>query len=108
MSPEQIMLIIQALDPGASLNYSSYTKQWYVSARIEISDGSVLTGVAEHTENMQDAITAFFNRLAEIDLDHRVVSRYAGRRREWRWNGAAFAECTRDKVFAREAERAVS
>lgn len=105
MSPENTMLVIQALDPGASVNYSTYTRSWYVSASIEIGNGSILSGVTEHCENVFDAIAAFFNRIADLPHGEYVVTRYHGRRREWRWNGAAFAECTRDEVFAREAER---
>lgn len=108
MTPEQIMLIVQALDPGASVNYSTWTHQWYVSSSLHIGNGSTLTGCAEHRDNAFDAISAFFNRLTELSLDEYVTSDYHGHRREWRWNGAAFAECTRDEVFAREAERSAS
>lgn len=106
MSAVELMLIIKALDPGASVKYSEYTRQWYVESRLSVGNGTVLTGVAEHRGTPNDAIQAFFARLTDLTLDEYVASDYHGRRREWRWNGAAFAECTRDEVFAREAELA--
>lgn len=90
------MLKILALDPDASLRLSRFTELWYVSAKIEIGDGVLLTGVAEHRDSPEAAIGAFFERITNIKLDEYVVSHYCGQRREWSWNGAAFAEVTRD------------
>lgn len=102
MDTDEIMLVLQALDPNATVGYSSYTRQWYVQANISIGNGAILTGATEHRSTPGDAVAAFFNRVADLSLDEYVVSDYLGHRREWRWNGAAFAECTRDEVFSQE------
>lgn len=101
------MLAILALDPDASLLFSTMTHLWYVSARVYISDGAIESGVTEHRETPQAAVAQFFTRLTSLSLDEWVNSTYKGKRREWRWNGTAFAECTRPLVFEREAERAL-
>jgi hypothetical protein len=101
---DRLMLIIKALDPNASVLFSEYTHQWYVSASIEIGDGSMLTGGAEHRNTPNEAVEAFYDRLTSINLDQYVVSKYRGHRREWRWNGAAFAECTRDEALPKPLE----
>lgn len=102
---DRLMLIIKALDPGASVLFSEYTHHWYVGASIEVGNGSVLTGGAEHRETPNEAVQAFFDRLTSIGLDEYIVSKYRGQRREWRWNGAAFAECTRDEALHRDQSR---
>lgn len=105
MTVEEIMLIVQALDPGAALSFSVYTGQWYLHADVHIGDGAFLTGVSEHRPSPDLAVRSFFDRITDLSLGEYVVSDFHGHRREWRWNGAAFAECTRDEVFEREAER---
>ena len=99
------MLIILALDPGASVHLSPYTGKWLVEASIEIGNGSMLTSPCEHADSPDAAIRAFFARLTDLAQDEYVVTRFHGRRREWRWNGRAFAECTREEVLQAEAER---
>lgn len=94
----QYMLQIQALDPSASLQMSEYTRKWYVSARIHLSDGTIESGVVEHRETIEEAIVDYFNRLRTHQVDEFIASSYRGERREWRWNGAAFAECTREEA----------
>lgn len=42
------MLLIKSLDNDASLRLSEYTEGWYVSARIEVVNGSFLTGPNFH------------------------------------------------------------
>lgn len=93
------MLYIQALAPDASVKFSPYTQRWYVSARIDIGDGEMLHGITEHHETADAAVEAFFTRLTEVSLDEYLATEYQGYRREWRWNGAAFAECTRAKAL---------
>ena len=93
------MLIIKSLDSSASLELSEYTQQWYVSARIEISDGSCLSSVTEHEDTPDVAVRAYLNRITEVgvhDHEHVLVTHphtEDGRqRRHWRWNGRAFTE----------------
>jgi hypothetical protein len=89
------MLIIKSLDPSASLELSEYTQQWYVSARIDISDGACLSGVTEHEDTPDVAVRAFLNRITEVgqhDHEHVLVTRFHGERRHHRWNGRAFVE----------------
>ena len=90
---DQEMLLIKSLDDGASLKFSEYTKQWYIEARIEVSDGCVLTGGTEHADTPTLAVSRYLNYLKAVPLD-KVIVTHAGRddRRHWRWNGAAFTE----------------
>lgn len=41
------MQLIQSLDPKATIEYSSYTKQFYVGANIYLGDGACLTGMVD-------------------------------------------------------------
>lgn len=95
MNRNEIMLHIKALDPRASLEFSEWTGQWYVSASVEIGDGGCLVGICEHRPTPDLALSAFLDAARGLDLDHYLVSRHYGERRHWRWNGAAFAEVTR-------------
>lgn len=97
---DDAMLIILALDPTASVKYSGSTHRWYVASRIAIGDGFLLGSVTEHHDSPGSAILAFLGKLTEIGADEFVVSSYQGYRREWRWNGAAFAEQTRESALA--------
>lgn len=99
VSDEEVMAIIDALDPGASLKFSKWTGKWYVAANLEIGDGTILRGITEHHDTPHDAIQAFFSVLTNLSLDEYVASTYCGQRREWRWNGAAFAEVTRHEAL---------
>lgn len=101
---KDMMLVINALDPGASLAFSHHTGMWYVDSRISIGDGTLLNGGSEHRATPEEAVEAFFERLTTLDLDHYVVSKYCGHRREWTWNGAAFAECTRPEALPKPLE----
>lgn len=100
----QNMLLIKSLDPGAKLAYSEYTDKFYVSSSIEISNGYILSGTTEHREGKEQAVNAFLDRLKNLKEDEFIVTRYKGKyRREYKWNGAGFQECTRDWVL--EAQR---
>ena len=93
------MDLIQSLDQDAHTNYSWVTRQYYVTARIEIGDGVCLTSICEHRATPDEAIDAYLDALKRIDLtdDAFLVTTYKQRRREWRWNGSAFVECTREE-----------
>lgn len=92
-SPTHMMLLIQSLDPHASLLLSKWTRKWYVSARIEISDGVMLRGGAKHRDTPVEAIYAYLEWLIDVPSDEMLVTRASyDDRRYWRWNGAAFAE----------------
>ena len=88
------MLIIKALDPSASVAFSEYTNKWYVASRLEIGNGVTLTSPNEHRDSPEDAVLSYFAALTNLSAGEYVVSRYLAIRREWTWNGAAFAECT--------------
>jgi hypothetical protein len=98
---DRLMLTIQALDHFAHLDFSSYTGRWYVSANVEVGNGAFLTGITEHRGDPYEAVRAFFERLTSVPQDEYLVTKYCGHRREWRWNGAAFQECTRREVVER-------
>jgi len=92
-SINQTMLLIKSIDLRAHLEFSEWTKQWYVEARIDIGGDGLLSGGSEHRDTPQEAVVAYMERLCEIDLDHYLVTNAGGdARRHWRWNGAAFAE----------------
>jgi uncharacterized protein YktB (UPF0637 family) len=87
------MLIIKALDDDAHLEYSEYTRQWFVSADIDIKSDGCLIGVVEHADTTDEAVGAFLARITHIKQDELIVTRaLKDDRRHWRWNGAAFAE----------------
>lgn len=91
------MLVILSLDSDASLKFSPMTGKWYVSARIEISDGAVLSGVAKHDENPTDAVVNFMFELCRHTLygqTYVIVGAYTDRRIAYQWNGAAFTVVT--------------
>lgn len=96
MSVTENMLLIKALDSSASLDLSTYTRQWYVSARIEISDGACLSSVTAHRDTPDLAVLAFINALMAVDsnqFDRCIVTNsFRDARRQYVWNGAAFAE----------------
>lgn len=94
------MLSLLAIDPNTSLKLSRYTGHWYIDSNISIGNGVILAGVAEHRSDPDIAIRAVFQKLTSLDLDHFIVTTYRGKRREWRWNGAAFAECTRTEALS--------
>lgn len=89
------MLTIKAIDPTAALGMSAYTRMWYVSSNINITDGAMIFGVTEHRSTPAAAVTAFLDRLRSVDVDDlgHVIVTHDGKegRRHWRWNGAAFA-----------------
>lgn len=93
------MLVLKALDPGADLKLSEYTGKWYVSTCLEIGNGVILSGVAEHEATPERAVAATLARLQSVTAGCYVASKYAGKRREYRWNGGAFAECTREEAM---------
>ena len=87
-----LMFAIKALDPAAHLCLSEYTGKWYIEAKVEVSDGCILSGVTEHRETPAQAVRAFVEALQAISLDEVIVAKPTGQRRHYRWNGAAFAE----------------
>ena len=98
MSPEdmdarQAMKRLQALASEAHLRFSLTTDQWYVSAPIEISDGTILTGVCEHRDTPLDALLAFESKIkAEADGTKWLAVQQEGQRSNFVWNGAAFQQ----------------
>lgn len=105
MTVTEAMLVIKALDNESSLELSEYTRKWYVAAGLDIGDGVLLTGISEHRHTPEDAVFAILERLMAVtDLDHYIATR-SEPRREYRWNGAAFADVTRPEVLARQGTR---
>lgn len=92
MNVEQRMLAIKSLDPRASIHFSEYTGMWYVEARINVSDGCLLTSISGHRSTPVGAVAAFFDQLLAIRSSEVLVAHPAGARREYRWNGASFVE----------------
>jgi hypothetical protein len=101
---DDMMLIIKTLDPRASLQYSEYTKQWYIEAgisRVEDKDeaGCVLVGITEHCNSPVSAICTYFAALTGNPLeefatpDREDPDKYT----HWRWNGAGFVVTPRHR-----------
>lgn len=91
-SLDQKMLQIKSLDRDASVEFSTYTHRWYVSARIEIGDGTMLTGISRHSDYPEEAVNNYFHALTTLNDLHYLVTGYDKNLRLWKWNGAAFAE----------------
>lgn len=102
---ERAMLAIKTLDKDAFILLSEYTGLWYIGAKINVSDGIMMRGLTEHRSTPEQAVMAFLDALSSISLDEVVVAEPAGERREYRWNGAAFAEQYGD-IRKRARERA--
>lgn len=98
MNVTEQMLLIKSLDNGAHVELSEYTGKWFVSARVEISDGVIVSGITEHRADPAAAVEAFLIAVCNVNyaakLDSVLVTRKGSERREWRWNGAAFTEVT--------------
>lgn len=93
MTITQAMLAIKSLDDSASLHLSSFTGQWYVAARIYISDGEFLRGAADHADSPEGAVSSFLERLTRVRAPEIVVTRPDDvDRRHWRWNGSFFTD----------------
>lgn len=95
------MLLIKSLDPAAHLEFSEWTAQWWVSARIEVSNGAILTSLTSltsHRDTPETAVFAFLDNLRAIPVDQVLVTHSMDRkrRRHYRWNGAAFVEEPRE------------
>lgn len=97
VTPE--MALITALDRNACVRLSPYTGKWYVEAKIDIGDGVILTGIAEHEDSIHLAVKKYLERLINIKPEEYIATQYEGQRREYRWNGSAFVECTRPEVL---------
>ena len=90
---DEQMLMIKSIDRDAHLNFSEYTKKWYVVSRIEEKDDCLLTGLTEHADTPEHAVNQFLVMLQNIDKAHYLVAdSYGDNRRMYRWNGVAFAE----------------
>lgn len=87
-----LMLAIKTLDNWASISLSEHTGRWYISAKIQISNGNFLKAVTEHRDTPAQAVRAFVDALKELSMDEVIVASPTGERRHYRWNGAAFAE----------------
>jgi hypothetical protein len=94
------MLMILALDPNAHLRFSTHTDSWYVSAEIEISDHIIISSVTRHDESPDGAVAEFFEAITNVGDSRVLVTHALSKRREWRWNGAAFAELPREEARA--------
>lgn len=81
-----------------------------MNARIETSDGCILSGITEHRDTPAEAVRAFLTALKTVPLDQVIVTNGPAGRRHWRWNGAAFTEepveWLRDKVAASHGQEA--
>lgn len=92
MSERDAMLAIKTLDNRACIRFSEWTGQWYVEAKVEVSDGVCLRGGSEHRDSPTAAVYAYLDMLRAVGLDEVIVAYFGDERRHFRWNGYAFAE----------------
>jgi hypothetical protein len=93
------MLLIQALDIGASVKHAHAgltdgRPAWYVQADIEKSDGVIIGSVStggKYYATPWEALQAYRIALQEIPEGTHLVTRRHGVRTEWYWNGAAWS-----------------
>jgi len=89
----QAMLLIQSIDRTAKLEFSEYTRCWYIDSCLWLSQGYIQSGIVEHRGTPEQAVLAFLERLRTAELDHIIVGKSAdGERRHYRWNGGTFVE----------------
>lgn len=78
--------VIVAIAPLYKIDYSEYTGKFYVTARVEVSNGSFLRGVTEHRSTSQDAVIAYAERImAVVAPEMVVVGAFTPERQQWRW-----------------------
>jgi hypothetical protein len=80
---------INALDWEASLKMGS-GGSWYVSAHVEIKDGSVLRGGGVHAPTPEEAIEEWWSEfVTDLNPESYIVANSASRenRAAFRWNG---------------------
>lgn len=91
--------IICRICPDYEIEYSSWTGQLYVSARIEVGGNGVLSGICEHRPTAQAALTAFARRLTEVSAPlYLVTDGNTDERRHWRYSAAA------DRILPMESQ----
>lgn len=95
---DRCMLLIKSIDNQAHIEFSEYTKKWYISARITIGNGSLLGGITEHRGTPETAVFAYFRRITGIRDDEFLSVGYDDERRFYEWNGAAFKELSLELV----------
>lgn len=92
-------LMLQSLGVTPAVQYSQYTGKWYGTMNIDIGDGHMRSGVAEHRATPEEAVIAFFDRLIDecyhmspfvLTGDKRVLVGFEPDRRAYAWNGVAF------------------
>lgn len=92
------MLLIQALDRGASLEFTTTSTgspdgtAWYVAAQISVTDDGKIGDVTEHRATPWDALQAYRLRLQAVETPDAIVTRHYGEERRYIWNGAAWRE----------------
>jgi len=51
--------MLNELDCETSITYSRCTKKWYVSTRAEIIGNSILVGIVNHSDTIEQAVEMF-------------------------------------------------
>lgn len=94
----QAMLMLHSIDESAKLAMVRHVTtgeiRWYVASRIEIADDHFLRGVAPHAHTPYEAVSAMLGELQTVTRAgaRRIVLNARHDRREYYWNGVAFAE----------------
>lgn len=87
------MLIVQALDPHARcIYYEGSPGRFVVRSKIEISDGHIISSTGPSADTPDEAYSLLLAELTAVAAPKYVVTHLEGARRQYRWNGAAFAE----------------
>ncbi len=99
MNTTEKMLLIQSLDPEASVKVDNRGYH-YVSAHIEVGGDGLLASIGTSERSDHIAISRYVTEITSLPRGKFLVTQYKGHRREWQWNGAAFAECTSGDALA--------
>lgn len=84
MTVKEAMRLIQELDPEAKIDFSTWSDKWYVTSRVYIGDGAVISSPTEHRETPQDAVYAYIEKLTNLRENEFLITHQPDRK-EWRW-----------------------
>lgn len=80
-----------------SIEWSTYTGQFWINSGLYEGDGVMLAGITEHRSTPEQTLVAFFDRLRDVAEPNFIVTNDTDRdkRKHWRWNGVCFQEVPR-------------
>lgn len=100
MNVSEAMLLVQAVAPHATIQYSEFTGKWYIGDDdVEIGGDGFLVSPIAQTDTPESAVFGFLEVIQAVKapkyLVVRAMSEPPDGRRHYRWNGMAWAELPR-------------